>query len=74
MLCNTSLQLIPISLSLFLQTALSSFFQEANIPSHHQMVSVFSSERRKKSSAVFSILSLSSGNIASERIMRGWTS
>ncbi len=75
MLCNRSLQLIPISLSLFLQTALSSFFQEANIPSHHQMVSVFISERRKKSSAaVFSILSLSSGNIASERIMRGWTS
>ncbi len=64
-----------LSLFLFLQTALSSFFQEANIPSHHQMVSVFISQRRKKSSAaVFSILSLSSGNIASERIMRGWTS
>lgn len=35
-------------LSLFPQTALSSFFQESNIPSHHQMVSVFSMEREGK--------------------------
>lgn len=61
--CNTASSISFPSLSLFFpQTALSSFFQESNIPSHHQMVSVFSmeKERRKMSSSVFSILSLSS--------------
>lgn len=37
------------SLSLSLQTALSSFFQEANIPSHHhQMVSAFGALKKEK--------------------------
>uniref|UniRef100_A0A673JSI5 UBA-like domain-containing protein n=1 Tax=Sinocyclocheilus rhinocerous TaxID=307959 RepID=A0A673JSI5_9TELE len=42
------------------ETALSSFFQEANIPSHHQMVSAFNMEKEAKRAAVFNIPSLSS--------------